>query len=62
MKLKNSIFSFIKTIIFASVIIIAGYTILAKASRYIIRYDNKITSVAIEKMIHTYSILKPTVT
>lgn len=62
MKLKNSIFSFIKTIIFASVIIIAGYTILAKASRYIIRYDNKITPVAIEKMIHTYSILKPTVT
>ena len=49
MKLKNSIFSFIKTIIFASVIIIAGYTILAKASRYIIRYDNKITPVAIEK-------------
>lgn len=49
MKLKNSIFSFVKTIIFASVIIIAGYTILAKASRYIIRYDNKITSVAIEK-------------
>lgn len=47
MKLKNSIFSFIKTIIFASVIIIAGYTILAKASRYIIRYDNKITPVAI---------------
>lgn len=49
MKLKNSIFPFIKTIIFASVIIIAGYTILAKASNFIIRYDNKISPVAVEK-------------
>lgn len=47
MNLKNNILSLIKTVIFATAIIISGYIILAKASRYFTNYDNKTSPVSI---------------
>lgn len=47
MKIKTNILSLFKTVIFATVIIISGYIILAKAGRCFTNYDNKTSPVSI---------------